>query len=444
MGTISRDQLVKYIKGLEQKVKKYQTELKDRDAEISQLKNKLLKVSGDTEILNKAIAEQSEQKSRDQKARQAEQSQNNQPTETEEKGQIAPKFNVKPKLKTKPLENRPASFVKKAAVGTDDKIKKVVRGEKEEEPAEAKEPVAAPQQEPPEPEEKVEEEQKPPMPSVNFKAGEFVGKVLEGEEQANEMKALLEQLESIDPKEKRNVYMAMTKVYWSMVQSMGKRLVHENLPWEKRLFLRYGMLDDKLMADRMDVWNQLYFDKSKPEDTGIYFLDEWLDDIARGNLKYSQIDEMALDGRKPDPNASGAVALEYELLNIEQMQRMSVGPRANTVTILVQEYCSPGRDNPTVNRAWLKGAMDEIIKCDYKMFERRHKGEDKVVKPLFIICPGYGQRSGCWEPWSQGKKGDTGPRICLCVFPPRSSMKTLLMGVADYRWEFAKADAMHY
>ena len=78
------------------------------------------------------------------------------------------------------------------------------------------------------------------------------------------------------------------------------------------------------------------------------------------------------------------------------------------------------------------------------MFYRKHKGEEKIVKPLFIICPGYGQRSGCWEPWSPGKKGDTGPRICICAFPPRDSMRTLVEGVADYRWEFAKADAMHY
>ncbi len=48
------------------------------------------------------------------------------------------------------------------------------------------------------------------------------------------------------------------------------------------------------------------------------------------------------------------------------------------------------------------------------------------------------------EPYTPGKKGDTGPRICLSVFPPRSSLKALILGVSDYRWEYAKADAMHY
>jgi len=225
---------------------------------------------------------------------------------------------------------------------------------------------------------------------------------------------------------------------------MGKRLAKESLAWEKRLFIRYGMLDDTLMADRMDVWEQLYLDKSKPEDTGIYFMDEWMEAIARSELKYSTIDEFSLDGRKPDPNAKGEVALSYELKNIPQMQRMCVGPRANEITILVQEYCAPSRDNPLINRKWLQEAMVQVLRCDHTMFNRKYKGEEKVVQPYFIICSGYGARAGCWEPWSPGKKGTTGPRICLSILPPRNSMKALLDGIADFRWEWAKTDAMHY
>ena len=138
-----------------------------------------------------------------------------------------------------------------------------------------------------------------------------------------------------------------------MFGSMGKRLIKGPLSWEKKLFMRYGMLDDKLMSGRMEVWNQLYSDRSRPGDTGIYFIDEWLEEIANGNIKFSTIDEMALDGAKPDMNATGALALRYELSSVVQMQRMCVGPRANPVTILTQEYCVPNMDNPVVNRKWL-------------------------------------------------------------------------------------------
>lgn len=433
MGTLSREQIVQYIKKLEAKVKTYQVELKKRDLKINSLKTHLCEITGKTadEIDEIAVASRKAQ--------------------SDANKQAADKAIAKARAKTKPLEKRSATFVKKAAVGADQRVKEAMQKKESEEQddflaaamqSQGDEPQAeTPEAEPGAPE---DEAAAAPAPSVNFEAGEFLNAVLDGEEEADEVKSLLERLPDAEPDQKRNLYMSLTRIHWQLIERWGQRLVSENLPWEKRLFMRYGMLDDALMPDRQDVWNELYLDKSRPEDTGIYFLDEWIEEVSRGNVRYSEIDEMSLDGRKPDPNARGAEAVKYELINIPQMQRMCVGARANLISIMTQEYCSPSRDNPVVNRKWLKEAMDGILKCDHIMFNRKYKGEDKVVQPYFIIQPGYGQRAGCWEPWSPGKKGTTGPRICICAFPPRNSLKTLLMGVADYRWEWAKADAMHY
>ncbi len=431
MAVLTREQLIQYVKKLEQKVRQFQKVLKSRDQEI-------LKLKREVNSLQKNQSVSSQEDSAAYEASSSEQ------------------FQV-PK-KVKPLEEKQKTFVKKAAVGTDEKLKEAYQEQPEEETrsmeeesayidelmAHADEPDETEEAESEESTEGTEEKPKVFTPSVNFQAGEFLSAVLDGEEEADEVKSLLENLETCEKDQRRNILLSLTSVHWRMIKKMAMRLAYENLPWEKRLFMRYGMLDEKLMGDRMDVWEQLYLDKSPPEDTGIYFIDEWFDEIARGNIKYSTIDEMALDGQKPDPNATGELALKYETSSVPQMQRMCVGARANLVSIMVQEYCVPGRDNPVVNRQWLKGAMEHALKCDYSMFTRKYKGDEVIVQPVFIICPGYGQRSGCWEPWSPGKKGSSGPRICLCAFPPKSSMKALLMGLADYRWEYAKADAMHY
>ena len=429
MAPLNREQILQYIKKLETKVKQYQVVLKKRDLEIHSLKKKLTNITGqDAESIIAAEIESEVQASK-----------------PEAKPAMAQQALKKAVAKVKPLEERSDTFVKKAAPGTDYKIKEAAKAKEADEMAAAA--LQATEDKEPEAVEKPVEEQVAPevhAPSVNFEAGQFLSAVLEGEEEADEVKSLLERLETCEPDQRRSILTSLTGLHWRMVASLGKRLAHENLAWEKRLFMRYGMLDDKLMSDRKEVWDQLYLDKSRPEDSGVYYIDEWLEEIARGNLKYSEIDEMALDGRKPDPNARGEVAIGYELTNVPQMQRMCVGARANQCTILVQDYCAPSRDNPVVKRSWMKEAMKTVLSCDYIMFDRKYKGEDKVVQPLFIVQPGYGQRAGCWEPWSPGKKGTTGPRICICAFPPRNSMKTLLMGIADYRWEWAKADAMHY
>lgn len=438
MSNLSKDQVVGYIRKLEKTVKKLQEVIKKRDEEIHVLRHKLTEVSGDVDI--DALVQQAKER-REKAAQQEAEQETAQETPADEAqptaSQNGPQFKKTPK--TKPLEEKRKTFVKKAAPGADQRVKEAAS---EESPDEAPPEETAQTEETPETGEGQDEQSF--APSIHFEPGHFFSKVIEGEEEADEMKSLMEKLGQVEEKERRQVFISMTGVYWRMVKNMGKRLGREDLPWEKRLCMRYGMLDESLMEGREDLWEKLYTDKSHPEETGIYFMDEWLEQIARGRLKYSTIDEMALDGKKPNQNATGEEALQYELINVPQMQRMCVGPRANTITIMAKEYCNPTRDNPMLDRPWIQNAMKETLKCDYTMFQRKYKGEDKEVEPLFILLPGYGLKAGCWEPYSPGKKGTTGPRICYCVFPQRKPMKTFLMGIADYRWEYAKADAMHY
>ena len=69
MGTVTREQLINYIKGLEQKVKDYQSKVKERDDEINILRHRLVKVTGDDDVINKVMfsmeqeAEQEEKRS---------------------------------------------------------------------------------------------------------------------------------------------------------------------------------------------------------------------------------------------------------------------------------------------------------------------------------------------------------------------------------------------
>jgi len=323
-------------------------------------------------------------------------------------------------------------------------------------PAEADEsqaPESADEMTPePEPEESPEELPPDPTPVFvpnvvtppEYTVGQFLAAVLDGEPDAEEMKELLAQLDQATDETRFPVLQRIATLYRIMANTMLERADFDGMSWEKRMFLRYGMLDDKLMDDRLDVWNALLSDHSEPGDTGVYFVDEWAEAVYKGELKFSAIDEIALQGVKPDHSATGDKALGYEIVSLAQMQRMCVGPRGIKVPILMQEFCYPGPDNPVVNREWLLPALDYCKKCDKTLFQRTYKQEQVQVKPLFIISPGYGEKGACWEPYSPGKKGTTGPRICLSATPYRSSMNALVMGLAEYRWAYAKQDARQY
>lgn len=432
MATVTREQLIRYVKGLEAKLKQYKVELQKRDEELDVLRKQVSFLQ--TVQPPAPVAE-------------APQPQVEEPptaTAVEEPPKVDDQqFTVPKKIKPVDTENKQKSFVKKADFGADERVRQAEEAKQQSPDEEPVEPIEEVAVEHDAVEEETAEEPQGFVPSINFESGAFLEAVLDGEEDADEMKSRLEQLLTCEKDQRRNILTSMSALHWQMIGKMGKRIL-SGLSWEKRLFMRYGMLDERLMEDRMDVWEQLYMDKSKPEESGLFFMDEWLEEIARGNLKFSTIDEMSLGGRKPDHNAPGEVALGYELMNIENMQRMAVGARANLVSLCVQEYCQPSRDNPVLNRAWMKENLPQILHCDTKMFYRKRKGEEYEVDPLFIVSPGYGQNAGCWEPWSPGKKKDSGPRICLCVFPARNTKKAVLTGLAEYRWDYAKEDAMHY
>ncbi|MFH1744348.1 MAG: hypothetical protein ABIH23_35545 [bacterium] len=285
-----------------------------------------------------------------------------------------------------------------------------------------------------------------PVPDIlppAFKPGEFTKQVLDGEDEdiADPMLRSLEQLNGSQPDERRNIFTRMTSIYWTAVERMGKRVGSMDLSWPKRLFLRYGLIDPDLLTD--ELWRTLYNENSHVGETGVYYLDEWLEAIYKQDIKYSAIDEMALQGGKAKKDASGQECVGYELTNISQMQRMVVGPRANLIAILTSDYCTPSRDNPLLLREWVYRTYKMLVPFDHKMFTRKYKGEEIEVQPLWLILPGYGVRSACWEPWSPGNKR-TGPRILVCLFPPRASVKTLIDGFSDFRWTYAKEEAMHY
>jgi hypothetical protein len=283
----------------------------------------------------------------------------------------------------------------------------------------------------------------PSLPA-DFRPGRFLAAVIEGESKGEELCALFARLTSCDREERLPVLQRMSIAHLSMTHEMMNRMDPASLTWEKRLFIRYGMTDETLMADRMDVWERLYEDHSAPEETGTYHVDEWLEAVAAGGFRFSSMDRGVSYGEELDQEATGRKALVYELFSTGQMQGMCVGPGGNKVTILAPAFCSLSTDNPVVNRQWLAPAIDRVRKCDYRLFVRSHKDQAVEMQPVFILFPGYGNLGACWDPCSVGNSGLPAPRICLCSFPSCPSMQALLTGLGDYLWEFAKAEARQH
>jgi hypothetical protein len=132
----------------------------------------------------------------------------------------------------------------------------------------------------------------------------FMKKVLadENTEIVENLLLIKEQFEKEQDKDRKVVFKErLTSAFWNLYTAIGQRLT-EKSPKEKRLFLRFGILDMKyLTQDEQKLILSQPFETKDAEDT-IFYMDEWLIGILKGQLKPSVTDEAA--GRKSSKSGS--------------------------------------------------------------------------------------------------------------------------------------------
>ncbi|MCX7820538.1 MAG: hypothetical protein N2258_02560 [Brevinematales bacterium] len=113
-------------------------------------------------------------------------------------------------------------------------------------------------------------------------------------------------------KDKKVIYRErLASSFWQLYADILMKL-NENTPKEKRLFIRYGILDLKYLTteDQKLILSQP-FEEKDPENC-IYYVDEWFLEIKKGNLKPSMTDEQS--PRKSDAQKDSAMQTKLEKL----------------------------------------------------------------------------------------------------------------------------------
>jgi hypothetical protein len=137
-------------------------------------------------------------------------------------------------------------------------------------------------------------------------------KVLKGEnaEIVEHLLTVKDQFEKETDKDSKITYKErLTTAFWNLYLTIGQKLTDRS-PREKRLFLRFGILDLKyLTQDEQRLILSQPFDDKDAEDT-IFYVDEWLLAILKGQIKPSIIDEAAT--RRAGKSMDDAQQSKYE------------------------------------------------------------------------------------------------------------------------------------
>jgi hypothetical protein len=134
--------------------------------------------------------------------------------------------------------------------------------------------------------------------------------------------------------------------------------------------------------------------------------------------------------------------LVTEMNTVRQMAKMTVGRQGNQFPVFTREFfhCIP---KGTGFRENVIDIMSWIESVDPGAFCRIHKNTPHRIVPYVLLVPTYGDFGFCWEPFDRYNRITSRGRIVVPMYP-RDLKISLLMAVADLRWQVAKEKASYY
>jgi hypothetical protein len=140
----------------------------------------------------------------------------------------------------------------------------------------------------------------------------FLRNVLEGENEEVVEKLLeFKQLyENETDKDKKVMYKErFTTAFWELYSEILLKIGtvwFDNVPLQKRLFIRFGILDLKyLTVEDQEMIKSVPIKKINTDDdvyNSIYYVDEWISEIGKGNIEVSATDEVPRKKKKEGVN----------------------------------------------------------------------------------------------------------------------------------------------
>ncbi|MGA2480731.1 MAG: hypothetical protein ABSG63_18455, partial [Spirochaetia bacterium] len=139
---------------------------------------------------------------------------------------------------------------------------------------------------------KIQEEPKP-----FFQDKDFYKKVLAGEgEEGTRLHDLLgKYMKAEDPEEKSHFRSQLISSFWDLGAKVAYRTCRDMI-MPKRLLLRYGILSPGFLTPELrDMVSRIVFENNTGEP--VWYVDEWLERIARGQVRPSTTDEVKQKGK---------------------------------------------------------------------------------------------------------------------------------------------------
>ncbi len=264
----------------------------------------------------------------------------------------------------------------------------------------------------------------------------------------------------------RKLRKLLAKDYYAIYKAAFLRDYKEgNCPLAVDLFLRYGLLDEKLLSkEQLNELVNLDFTDCAQGPCNVYDMKQWLtlvyqekklpsksefdldfEENIRSMRKTNEITEAEAEEIAKDPLKK----LEYEINNMFSYNNRIVSGQISTFVPFLYEGSFIGRvQQSLLTTELVNAAIKRIENIDYSVFVREliyndPKGEIskeyfiKRVYPDIILMPVSGTSGSMWQEFS-GRRRDSKGRFLLPIFSQSNLDDVLIKLVGRFRWEVCR------
>ncbi|MBQ1641407.1 MAG: hypothetical protein II571_04155 [Lachnospiraceae bacterium] len=293
------------------------------------------------------------------------------------------------------------------------------------------------------------------------------------DEDAALLRQLMKQYASVKERgetsdEMRGLRRKITDVFYRLYEAVFlKAITDANMPSIIRMFLMFGVLDERVVKEEDLQVLFRYASAYMPDPNGkIMTVYEWLGKIYRMeenpsrnefDLDYpSQLREDVRNGDITEAQEQQMLndpkcRLQFELRNFFAIgNRMTFGRVSAFIPVFDACNCLVPLDKAYASIHRVQEEMDRIRSIDYNIFEREYTYHNadvgipqlpvhKEVFPYIILMPNFGSRAVLWQE-IEGKKRTSPGRMMVPIFDVEDLGDSVTKMCGEFRWEMCKTE----
>lgn len=267
--------------------------------------------------------------------------------------------------------------------------------------------------------------------------------------------------------EVRALRRSIIKVYYDLYKKVFLKdyASKEETPIVIDLFLRYGLLSEKLISESIQE-ELLSLDRtySGIGNCSVYDMKEWLTLILKGEKEPSKSEfDLDYDANLREMRKTGQITAEqqqvmakdlnakfdYEIQNMfKTNHRILFGQISAFVPFLFTEGCGSSLNRAYLSKDKINAAVQRLLHIDYSAFYRESlyakEGSpftkeyiQEEVFPDILVLPCYGSKSVMWQEIS-GRRRNSKGRFLLPVFLESELDAEMIRLFGRFRWELCR------